>query len=491
MIKMAFKNLSIRLMLNGLVVLVFLLGISLAGLAGWNAYQRHKIATRLTVMNDIADKIIIASAQQALERGTAATALGGTGSADSDVIKKILNLREKGDIALNAALSEAKNIADNEPGSQFAMALEQTARAYKSLADVRERVDTSLKEGNTDIQLIINWFTAITDLIDHAAILRQTAFASSDHLLQIPQDNLILKQTIWLISEYMGRERGTLGPIIAARKPVSSAVLEDLNSLHAVVNQNVSNILAQKWVRGTDYRIAGAIGEMEKELESFDTVRSDVYAAAGNGNYPINSATWMERSTEAIEKVLAVSGVVTAVGSERAGKVTEESFYEMVMAIIQAFLFLLFSLVLLMLAYNKVSRMEHLRESLDKMAHKEGDLTTRINSESKDEIGRTAEAFNSFMERIQGIISQAKEITELGINSALAENSSSRGQMSYSSSVRTKLHVLTVAEEVVRAGEELKVLVNRQRLFLNAAKQADLAGEEGIGKESKYDIAME
>lgn len=491
MIKMAFKNLSIRLMLNGLVVLVSILGISLAGLAGWNAWQRHKIATRLTVMNDIADKIIIASAQQALERGTAATALGGIGSADSDVIKKIFKLREKGDIALNAALSEAKNIADNEPGSQFAMALEQTTRAYKSLADVRERVDTSLKEGQTDIQLIINWFTAITDLIDHAAILRQTAFASSDHMHQITQDNLILKQTIWLISEYMGRERGTLGPIIAARKPVTKAVLENLNALHTVVMQNMSNILAQKGVRGTDSRIAVAIGDMEKGVDSFDSIRNEVYAAAGNGNYPLNSATWMERSTEAIEKVLTVSGVVTEVSSEMGGMVTEESFYKMVLAIIQACFFLLFALVLLLLVYNKVSRIEHLRESLDKMAKDDGDLTTHINSESKDEIGRTAEAFNSFMERIQGIINRAKEITELGINSALAENSSSRGQMSYSSSVRTKLHVLTVAEEVVRAGEELKVLVNRQRLFLNAAKQADLAGEEGIGKDDKYDIAME
>lgn len=467
-------------MLNGLVVLVSLLGISLAGLAGWNAWQRHKIATRLTVMNDIADKIIIASAQQALERGTAATALGGIGSADSDVIKKIFKLREKGDIALNAALSEAKNIADNEPGSQFAMALEQTTRAYKSLSDVRERVDTSLKEGKTDIQLIINWFTAITDLIDHAAILRQTAFASSDHMHQITQDNLILKQTIWLISEYMGRERGTLGPIIAARKPVTKAVLENLNALHAVVMQNMSNILTQEGVRGTDNRIAGAIGDMKKGLESFDNIRNEVYAAAGNGNYPINSATWMERSTEAIEKVLAVSGVVTAVGSERAGKVTEESFYEMVMAIIQAFLFLLFSLVLLMLAYNKVSRMEHLRESLDKMAHKEGDLTTRINSESKDEIGRTAEAFNSFMERIQGIISQAKEITERGTNSALAEISFSPEQASDSSAMRIKFLTLTAAEEVVRAGEELKLLVNRQRTFLNAAKRTDTSGGERI-----------
>lgn len=492
MIKMAFKNLSIRLMLNGLVVLVSLLGISLAGLAGWNAWQRHKIATRLTVMNDIADKIIIASAAEALERGTAATALGGIGSADSDVIKKIFKLREKGDIALNAALSEAKNIADNEPESQFAAALEQTTRAYKSLDDVRERVDTSLKEGKTDIQLIINWFTAITDVVEQSARLRQSAFVSSDHIHQISQDNLILKQTIWLISEYMGRERGTLGPIIAARKPVTNAMMDNLNSFHTVVMQNVSNILAQKGVKGIDSRLAAAIGDMEKGLESFETVRSDIYAAAGNGDYPLNSATWMERSTEAIEKVLAVSGVVTEISSEKANKVTEESFHEMVLAIIQACLFLLFALVLLLLAYNKISRMEHLRESLDKMANDDGDLTTHINSESRDEIGRTAEALNSFIERIQGIINRAKDIVDRGTDPSSAGNLFSPEQMSYSSTaMRAKLVTLTAAEEVVRAGEELKVLVNRQRLFLNAAKQAELAGEEGIGKDDKYDIAME
>ncbi|MBI5192583.1 MAG: HAMP domain-containing protein [Nitrospirae bacterium] len=465
---------------RSVVILVCLLGISLSGLAGWNAYQRHKIAVRLTVMNDIADKIIIASAQEALERGTAATALGSIGSADSDVIKKIQDLRKEGDISLNAALSAAKNIADNEPGSQFAAALEQTSRAYKALTDIRERVDTSLKEGKTDIQLIINWFTAITDVIEQSARLRQSAFVSSDHIHQISQDNLILKQAIWLISEYMGRERGTLGPIIAARIPVTHAMLDNLNSFHTVVNQNVSNILAQKGVKGIDSRLASAIGDMEKGLGSFETVRSDIYSAAGNGNYHLNSATWMELSTEAIEKVLAVSGVVTEISREKANKVTEESFHEMVLAIIQACLFLLFTLVLLLLVYNKVSRIKHLRESLDKMAHDDGGLTGRINQDSKDEIGRTAEALNSFIERINGIINRAKDIAERGTDPSSAGNSFSPEQMSYSSTaMRAKLITLTAAEEVVRAGEELKLLVNRQRSFLSAAKQAEQPGEEG------------
>ena len=484
MLKRAFKDLNIRIILNALIVIVFLLGISLSGLAGWNAYQRHKIAVRMNVMNDISDKIIVASEYEALERGTAATALGSTGSADSDVIKKILDLREKGDIALNAAFSAGQIIADDEQGepeSQFVLALEQTTRAYKSLADMRGRVDTSLKEGTSDIRLIMDWFTAMTDVIDQAAILRQAAFASSDHLYQIHQDNLIIKQALWLISEYIGRERGTLGPIIAARKPVPHAMMESLNDLHAVVKQNVSGILAQRDVKGADHRIAGAIGDMEKGLDIFESVRNDVYSAAGNGDYPINAATWMERSTEAIDKVLAVSGVVTEVSSEKAGSITEESYYEMVLAIIQACLILLFAIVLLLLVYNKVSHIEHIRKSLDKMAQDDEYLTGRINLESRDEIGKIAEAFNSFMDRInriEGIINQARDITDCGIDSALAENSSGTEQRPYSLDMRTKLLTLTAAEEVVRAGDELKQLVNRQRLFLSAAKQAEQPGEE-------------
>lgn len=484
MFKMTLKNLSVRLMLNGLVVLVFLLGISLSGLAGWNAWQRHKIAVRLTVMNDISDKIIVASALEALERGTAATALGSTGTADSDTINRIQTFRKKGDAAFNAALSAAQNIADNEPGSQFAAALEQTTRAYKSLADVRERVDTSLKEGNTDIQLIINWFTAITDVIDQAARLRQSAFVSSDHLHQISQDNLILKQAIWLISEYMGRERGTLGPIIAARKPVPHAVLENLNTLDAVVKQNVSDLLALKGVRGTDYRIVSAIGDMENGLDGYNTVRNVVYAGSRNGNYSLNTAMWMERSTEAIDKVLAVSNVLTEVSGEKTKKATEDSFYEMILTIIQACLTLLFALAVLLLVYDKIARIEHLRRYMDEMAQPEDEmeeyLNCRIDAETQgmDEIGKIAEAFNSFMERIQGIIYRARGIADRGTASAFEEHPSRPEQTSYSSALQTKQLTLTAAEEVVRAGEELKLLVNRQHLFLNAVKEAELACAE-------------
>lgn len=368
-----FKDVSVRRLLTGSVILVSLLSITLTGFIGWNAYQRHEIAIRLTVMNDIADKIIFAAAQEALERGTAATALGSTGTTDSDDINRIQKFRKEGDAALNEALSAAQNIADKEPGSQLAAALGQTASAHKTLALVRERVDSGLKEGTVDVPLIIEWFTAMTDVIEHSARLRHAAFVSSDPLQQISQDNIILKQAVWIISENMGRERGTLGPIIAAGKPVPRAVLEKLNVINAMVELNVSNILAIKGVKGTDYRIDRAIVEMEKWMERFSVVRNDVYAAAGSGDYPLNAGEWMARSTEAIDKVLAVSDAISEVSSEKAKEATGKSFNEVVMAIIQMCLILLFALSVLMLVYIKVCRIGHLCVPMGQLAQGEGD----------------------------------------------------------------------------------------------------------------------
>lgn len=42
----------------------------------------------------------------------------------------------------------------------------------------------------------------------------------------------------------------------------------------------------------------------------------------------------------------------------------------------------------------------------DDIAHGEGDLTRRLHSTSKDEVGELSRAFNHFVERVQGVVAQ-------------------------------------------------------------------------------------
>lgn len=478
MLKRIFKNINVRLLLNGAVITLSLLAVLLTAFLGWDAYHRRVVAVRLSAMNEMADKIIIAAAQEALERGITATALGNTEPASADTMDKIKELRAKGDEALNGALSIARKIASKEPDSRFAILFEQTSQAYQSLVEARQRVDNSLEGSDRQIEPS-GWFKVMTGVIDKGAALRQAAFASTEPLQHITQDNLILKQAVWLISENMGRERGTLGPIIAAQKPVPPSVMENLKSFHAIVKLEVPDILSLKGAKGVDPRIISAIEGMDKALNSFNEIRTEVYSAGETGNYSISPQEWIARSTDAINKVLAVSTAVTEVSGDKAREIMGQSLRRMIWFFIQVCVTLLFVSIILMQVYEKTSRIERLCESMEQLARGEGDLSFRLDASSTDEVGSTAGAFNSFMDQLQGIINQIRKATD-HVASAATELSAMSEQMSKGSTDQKEqsIQVATAVEEMSRSVADVAKNTSDVAHFSKDAKEmADRGGK--------------
>jgi methyl-accepting chemotaxis protein len=68
-------------------------------------------------------------------------------------------------------------------------------------------------------------------------------------------------------------------------------------------------------------------------------------------------------------------------------------------------------------------------EMLQDIAEGEGNLTRRLQTSGKDEIGQLAHWFNRFIEKLQGMIKAIKEITE-GVSSGVLQISSSAEEMS-------------------------------------------------------------
>ena len=478
MFRKRFSNISVRVLINGAVVVLALLCLVLTGVLGWDAYQRSVVAVRLSAMNDMADKIIVAAAQEALERGITATALGSNWAAGSDMLNKIKDFRTKGDGALNSALDIARDAAVREPESRFAVLFEKTNHAYESIAVARSRVDRHLRESERDIEPS-EWFKAMTDVIDSAAMLRQAGFIASEPLDQITQDNLLLKQAVWLVSEYMGRERGTLGPMIASSKPVPPEVMEKLKAFNTIIQLGVKDTLSLEDSKGADPRIVLAIEDMEKALNSFTETRMEVYSAVGSGNYPISASEWIDRSTGAIDKVLAVSGAVTEVSGDVATRVTGQSQWRVILAVAQMCATLVFVFLVLLLVYDKTSRIEQLRISMDQLAKGEGDLSFRLDAESNDEIGKTAGAFNCFMDQLQGIVNQIRKATDQVASSA-TELSAMSEQMSTGSNNQAQqtFQAATAIEEMSRSVSEVaKGASNVANFSQSAREMADKGGK--------------
>lgn len=476
-IKNIFKNISIRFLVCGSLMVTSLIAVFLLLYMGLEAYNRSNLSSRLYAMNDLADKIIIAASQEALERGVGATALANPAKVSMEVVNKIKAFRKKGDTALKEALSIAEEAVEEVPGTRFSMLLDKMKNTYKSIEEARKWVDMSLKEGTQYIGPR-DWFNTMTELIDMGAQLRQAAFISSDNpFQQITQDNLILKQAVWLVSEYMGRERGTIGPIIASGKPISPSVLEKLKAYRALVEQGIKDMISIGTDKETAPRIVSAIEEMERSLKDFDGIREKVYSVAETGNYPISAGSWIGMATDAIEKVLDVSRTVTEVNRERASEISRISNRNVYLTVALISGVLVFVFLVFFVVGEKIKRIKALRESMDQLAGGEGDLTFRLDASSEDEIGETAEAFNIFMDQLRNIIIQVDNATAQ-VASAAMELSTMAEEMSKSSEDQTQ-QTLQAASALEEMSSSVNEVAKNASDVANFSDQAKKVAEEG------------
>jgi methyl-accepting chemotaxis protein len=438
--------------------MVLILSLVAAGLTGghiWTAYKNSAKAQKLSQLNDISDDIIIAAGFEAVERGVTAAALSANAPATPETIDKIKTLRGKGDKAINSAMTKAEDIADKEPDSEYSNIFKKVIASQKVLIDARERVDASLIKTDRDIQAS-EWIKTMTDFINTTARLRQTGFITTEPLIKITTDNLIIKQAVWLASEYAGLERANISTMIASQKQIPSDMMNKLQSFRSIVDVNIKEINTLKESIETDDRIINAINEMDEAfLNRFGEARRAVYTAGEtSGIYPISAKEWIDKSTEGINAILKVSSAVTEVSKENAEGVSKRNRMVFWWFVLQTIVGSLISLALIIIIDKKVKGIWRLYESMDELSTGEGDLTFRLPSAATDEVGKTSSAFNVFMDRLQNIIRHTKQSAN-SVASAATQLSAVATQVEQSSTQQSHQ-----ADRVATAIEEMSASIN-------------------------------
>ncbi|NPA65791.1 MAG: methyl-accepting chemotaxis protein [Epsilonproteobacteria bacterium] len=125
------------------------------------------------------------------------------------------------------------------------------------------------------------------------------------------------------------------------------------------------------------------------------------------------------------------------------------------------------------------SSLEELQQKADELASGEGDLTRTLNIDSKDEVGKTALAFNRFIAKVREIINLAK----LSSN----ENASVANQLSdISKKVRTKAEeTAQLIEDTNSMSQQIK---NELQVSLEEAKKSK---DEILGANEKLENAKD
>ncbi|MCL4873182.1 methyl-accepting chemotaxis protein [bacterium] len=398
---------------NFMLAAIGFLVLALAILSAWNtlwSYQRYKETTRMGEANELSDHLLDAAGFAALERGTTFMALSSDKPAENAIVLRIEGVRKQLDGSLKAAQDLSRLLMDADPGNHLLIArIKELERLGSELPNTRARVDSNIARPAKDYTAQ-EWFKFATSLIDAASEARLAAFASSastDTNQEALRMNLEVKQAVWLMGEYSGRERATLAGVVSRRVPVDDATREKLNTFRAIIDINLKPVLRLKETQGIDPKVMEAVSKMEATfLGSFASVRSSVMAASATGEYGITGREWIEESTKGIDTILEVSAAVGEMVNTRIGADLRAS--KAIMAVSAATLLIVIVLgtgSALVIKGKVVMPLHYLSEAMSKV-ERTNDLTLKLDLSSEDESGRAADAFNRMLERFRFIVNE-------------------------------------------------------------------------------------
>jgi methyl-accepting chemotaxis protein len=275
-----------------------------AGTIAWRAEGGSEAAHAAYAANQTADLLLQAAGNWAVERGATTTALNAPAVA-AETRSIISQRRTAADQAAAAALSQ---IAGSAEAAATVRALD-TAR--QALATLRLEADAAMAlpmSGRPD-GLAGRWFRGITAVIQTSQRLRQeTAFhdlSPNAQLAWLQQ----MKQEIWIVSEYAGRERAIVGGIVAAGRAISTDRLLELGIYRGKVEMAWDDVQSLATGSTVPQSIRTAIDAAQQAyFVQFQAVRAKIYAAGLAGAaYPISGQEWVAEATKAIDAVLALS----------------------------------------------------------------------------------------------------------------------------------------------------------------------------------------
>jgi len=392
-------RLSFSVRTSLLVILsLFIVGLFALAVANlYSAWTSMNSAQTMRSNNEVGDIFLSAAGSLAAERGVTNAALASPMPADARVTAQIVRLREEADLALQSALDKVR------AGSDFTGKDALVGRVRKdadALAAMRHEVDRQLAQLGTarDAATIQRWVPTATALVVSSQELRVAAQVVPSTALARTQILLDLKQAMWVMSEFAGRERATIGGLIGRGAQIDSGALAMLAEYRGRLEQSWSLIEAYGARDFANPLVLTAMATARAEFfGTFEGVRSTVYAAGAAGEpYPLRSEQWIEAATRGIDSLLALSSAVGQAAANYTLQVENQGRNGVIVSVAVLLLVALVGAAAFWIVVFRVVRpIQSLTDTMSRLAG--GDLEVVIPSADRhDEIGQMARAVEVF-----------------------------------------------------------------------------------------------
>lgn len=506
------KRWSLATKLYALLFLLtlFVVGFGIHEVEG-NIHNRSVVQSASRV-NRLTDEFILASGLYAKERGFSAVVLASD-PGDAHLLPEIHQTRQAADVHYRNGERELNEILQTEEGAFRLKAVrEQLTMQRKAFEDARRQVDGTLSVANAHRLSPSDWIQIATGFIQAQAVVRLAANHPRTANEIVIHSNVQTKHLIWTASEFAGRERGNVGPLVAAKKPIPAEMMTKVQAWRAIVEHSITNVLAIRNDPTLDPRIRTAIEHMEQEfLGEWQKRRAEVLAAAATGAYPLSGEEWTRESTQAINSLLAVSEAASVSSADLLKSENTQATTELIVASVVtsiAIVLLIFSIyflrVQLLMPLDVVAKTlednsNSVRNSSEQIARSSVTLSAGAHQQATaiEQTAASVQEITSMVERNSEHSRKSAELADasreaagqgLGVvrEMSVAMDEISQSNLAIMKQVETSNHEIgQIVQMITDIGDKTKIIneivFQTKLLSFNASIEAARAGEHGKG----------
>ena len=384
-----FKNMSIRLKLL-LMVLAPIIGLLV--FSSREVIDKYKLLESINetrTLTGLAVRVGALTHEIQKERGLSSGYINSKGEKFREELAKQREL-------VNSESRKAKEyVAANSAALvHVKKSLEAANSGLEKLQDVRGSIDTLKMEGKDS-------FSFYTEQINsYMNVVAAVSTTSKNHEIM---REATAYYSFAMAKEETGKERATLNAVLAA----DAFTDETFQRAFAVLSAQKNSLgLFRQYASPTEL---AAFDEKSKAaaFQKVEELRGAIMARGMAGGFGITPESWFSTITEKINIMKEVEDVLAReimnVADTLASGARSSLLFSIALSLILGGIALVIGFLVMRSITVPLSRMLHM---LKDIAEGEGDLTRRLDTDRKDEIGELALWFNRFVDNIHAIISQ-------------------------------------------------------------------------------------
>lgn len=469
-----------------LSLLSLMLGASLVlmGLRVEVALRDRATARRFEALEGVAGALNEAAGWQAIERGTGTTILNASTPAEA-LLTRFGQVGERGDEAAARAERHLEVLLTDFSTSELEASVQRWRQSLATLRAARAGVKRHGLESQA-------WVSLATQNIGREFDLRDVALRPVGDHEQVLLANAVVRSNVATLAEYAGRERANLGGVIASGRPIDPALRTKLVGYRAIVEVAAAQVAALEASPTTPPELAAAITSFKHEFfDVYQPLRLEVYAASdAGGPYPVDGATWIARSTRAIDSALAVSTAIGDLSKQASSRLASSASRSLlVTAVVLALMLATFGFALRFVRRNVVAPLTRVIDGLSQGARQVADASGSIAASSQTLAAGATEQASALDQTSRSLANVSERSAQNARSSDAARRAAdesaaliARGTTAMRQMEAAMGDITTASKEIARILKAIDdIAFQTNMLALNAAVEAARAGDQGQG----------